>query len=180
MTKVTHPMLTRILTGAGLMAAATMSVTASILPGGALESRAASLRTDEPTTTTTAAPPVAAPEAPAAEPAATTTTTAPPASPPVPPAPPARPAATPSGHYTCPAGMDSATQYDAGPDCTADVVADPGPNNTSPNADPTLPNGPDGDQPGQTLGSTDAAYGADLTAKSCAIKPWLCGDGWTH
>lgn len=33
-----------------------------------------------------------------------------------------------------------------------------------------------GDQPGQTLGSTDAAYGADLTAQLCAVKPWLCGN----
>jgi hypothetical protein len=85
----------------------------------------------------------------------------------------------PSGHYACPAGMDATTQFD-GPDCTADVTADPGPNNASPDADPAYPNGADGDQPGQTLGSTDAAYGADLTAKSCAIKPWLCGDGWTR
>jgi hypothetical protein len=84
-----------------------------------------------------------------------------------------------SGHFVCPGGMNSTTQFD-GPDCLADNTVDPGPANASPDTDPNLPNGADGDQPGQTLGSTDAAYGADLTAKSCAIKPWLCGDGWTR
>jgi hypothetical protein len=120
----------------------------------------------------------------APEPEVTTTTTAPAAvpAPPVklvvtPPAP--KVAANQSGHYVC-FNMDAGTQYAPGPDCKADVTADPGPNNASPNNDPAFPNGADGDQPGQTLGSTDAAYGADLTAKSCAIKPWLCGDGWTR
>jgi hypothetical protein len=133
---------------------------------------------DEPvaTTSTTAAPAVPEPEVTTTTvPAPTTVTTE------------IRHAATPnvpvatpqSGHYICPAGMDSTTQFD-GPDCVADNTIDPGPANASPDNDPNLPNGADGDQPDHTLGSTDPAYGADLTAKSCAIKPWLCGDGWTR
>lgn len=30
------------------------------------------------------------------------------------------------------------------------------------------------DVPGQTLGSTDAAYGADLSRQVCEAKPWMC------
>lgn len=39
---------------------------------------------------------------------------------------------------------------------------------------PERPASPAGDQPGATLGSLDPAYGADLTAQLCAVKPWFC------
>lgn len=173
----THPFVRRTLAGIGISLFSTLALAAFMVPGGALEGRATSLHIDAPaevTTTTTMAPvPVVAPEvtpttigeAVAIEAPTTTTTLAP------------KVAANPSGHFVCPNTMNSATQYD-GPDCRADVLVDPGPNVVT-DAERAQTNGADGDQPGQTLGSTDAGYGADLTAKSCEIKPWLCGDGWT-
>jgi hypothetical protein len=179
----THPLLRRVAAGVGISLLSMVALAAMIVPGGALEGRATSLRIDEPAeaTTTTTVMPIEQP-APAPDVTTTTTTVAPAtvtteigraatvtAPPPA--------VASQSGHFVCPGGMAAATQFD-GPDCTADVSADPGPNPVS-DAERALTNGADGDQPGQTLGSTDADYGADLTAKSCAIKPWLCGDGWT-
>lgn len=182
----THPLARRIAAGVGISLFSTLALAAFMAPGGAFEGRATSLRIDEPevTTTTTMTPaPVELP-APAPVEIPTTTTTAPPAAVPAPETTPTTEIGQAvtitkpqSGHFVCPGGMDATTQYGPGLDCRADVVVDPGPAITP--ADPTLTNGADGDQPGHTLGSTDPAYGADLTAKSCAIKPWLCGDGWT-
>lgn len=60
------------------------------------------------------------------------------------------------GHYDC-TGDDNTSAV-----CVRD------------DAQPNLPANRDGDQPGATLGSTDADYGADLTGQLCAIKPELC------
>lgn len=174
---------TRILARAGWMMFLALAAVAFMVPGGALEGRATSLRIDEPAevTTTTTMAPVAAEPAPAPAPVTTTTTTAPPAAVPAPKTPPTTEigqAATitkpQSGQYACPGGMTSANQYDPGADCALVDATDPGPVNASPNNDPALPAGLDGDQPGQTLGSTDAAYGAWLSARSCEVKPWTC------
>lgn len=55
------------------------------------------------------------------------------------------------GHYTC----------DSMELCTIDPDPDPHPANP-------------GDQPGQTLGTTDPAYGARLTEQVCEAMPWRC------
>lgn len=180
MTQTTHPLPRRIAAGVGISLFSTLTLAAFMVPGGALEGRATSLRIDVPAevTTTTTMAPVAAESAPVEvttttigeavviEAPTTTTTLAP------------KVAANPSGHFICPAGMNSTTQYD-GPDCRADVLVDPGPNVVT-DAERAQTNGADGDQPGQTLGSTDAGYGAELTAKYCAAMPWQCGDGQTR
>lgn len=177
----THPLARRIAAGVGISLFSTLALAAFMAPDGALEGRATSLRIDAPaeaTTTTTMAPVATEPAPPEVPPTTigeavvieapttTTTTLAP------------RVAANPSGHFVCPNTMNSATQYD-GPDCRADVLVDPGPNVVT-DAERAQTNGADGDQPGQTLGSTDAGYGADLTAKYCAAMPWQCGDGQTR
>ena len=64
----------------------------------------------------------------------------------------------PAGHYTC-SGADNET---------ADCHLDPEP------AGRVLTVAPGSDIPGQTLGTTDPAYGAELTSQLCAIKPWYC------
>ena len=68
------------------------------------------------------------------------------------------PVVTPAGHYTC-TGEDNET---------ADCQLDPEP------VGRILTVAPGSDIPGQTLGSTDAAYGADLNGQLCAVKPEFC------
>lgn len=176
MTKITTGITKQIAYGVGFGLFVAIAVVAFLAPGGAFEGRTASLRTDEtPTTTTTISPAltILQPDpTPAVKPITpTTTTTAPVVGPAMP-----TEKASVSGHYTCPPGMNAATQYNPGPDCQTDAATDPGPNNTSPDYDPALPPAADGDQIGQTLGSTDIAYGDDLAAKACANNPVLCDD----
>lgn len=94
-------------------------------------------------------PIVAAPAPPAPEP--TTTTTVPAHQPAI------------SGHYTC-TGDSNETAV-----CGLDPAGGPPAVNV-----PVSPPSIGGDVPGQTLGSTDAGYGAALAAAICDAAPWRC------
>lgn len=163
--KTTHPLARRILAGIGISLFATIALGAMLVPDGAFEGRATSLRIDEPVeVTTTTVPPVTAPAYPVTEESVVTTTTTTKAPVVVPttigeaavitaPTPPV----AKQGHYAC-TGDDNES---AG--CVNDEA---GPAHVDVNTG--------SDQPAGTLGVTNAAYGARLTDELCAAKPWNC------